>query len=64
MKNAARYSLVVLKSVKAEDHMIQKIDGPEHFPQSRPLSQGCAYPLFKVERVSTEVLRRRAIVRG
>lgn len=64
MKKAARYSVTVNRAVKAEDHMIQKIDGPVYQAPARELSQGCDYPLFKLDRVSPDVVRRRAIVRG
>ena len=49
---------------KAEGYIIQKIDGPVTSPPTRPLTHGCDYPLFKLERVSPEVIRRRGVVRG
>lgn len=64
MKNAAHYATVVHRAVKFEEHLIRQIDGPVSHPQSRPLSQGCDYPLFQFNRVSQDVVRRRAIVRG
>jgi hypothetical protein len=33
-------------------------------PETKPLSHGCDYPLFKLDRVSPNVVRRRVINRG
>lgn len=41
-----------------------KSDMPTTQPEAKPLDKGCDYPLFKLERVSDNVVRRRTIVRG
>lgn len=64
MKKTTRIAQNYYGFKKSEEFLLNKINGPAPQPQPRPLAQGCDYPLFKLDKVSPNVLRRRAIVRG
>lgn len=64
MKKTARIAARYYGFLKMEEHTVHQIDGPQEQPPVRKLAQACDYPLFKLDRVSSNVVRRRAIVRG
>lgn len=69
MKKITRIAQNYYGFKKAEEFLLNKIDGPtpqpqQLQPQPRPLANGCDYPLFKLEQVVPGVMRRRAVVRG
>lgn len=64
MKKSTRIAARYYGFLKSHGLAFKSEATPPTQPETKPLDKGCDYPLFKLERVSPEVIRRRAIVRG
>lgn len=64
MKKSTRIAARYYGFLKMQGLAFKSEVAPPTQAETKPLDKGCDYPLFKLERVSSEVIRRRTIVRG
>ena len=64
MKNSGRIAARYYGFLKTQGLAFKSEVAPQTQAETKPLANNCDYPLFKMERVSDNVMRRRTIVRG